>query len=93
MIAQTSNDDCPPYFTPRGVAERIDVRIHSVLYWIASGQLRAVNVAKKPGGRPSWRIAKDDLALFLMARTPQTHAPSGRRKKQPAGDYVKYFPE
>ena len=43
--------------TPPQVARRLGVNPDKVLSWIRSGELSAVNVTTKPGGRPKYRIA------------------------------------
>ncbi len=44
-------------YSVKDVAERYHVGIHTVLQWIASGELRAVNVGRKPGSKkPRCRV-------------------------------------
>ena len=69
------------------LCERYGVCEHTVLGWIRSGELRAVNVGRTPGGRkPRWRVTVVALAAFELAResgsnpTPQ---PKRRRKAEP----------
>jgi len=57
--------------TPPQVAKRLGVNPDKVLSWIRSGELSAVNVTIKPGGRPKYRIASADLESFKNRRTPQ----------------------
>jgi excisionase family DNA binding protein len=67
----------------RDVAERYGVTIHTCLAWIASGELRAVNVGRKPGAKkPRWRITQAALEAFEVLRTPTPPAPRVRRKRQ-----------
>jgi excisionase family DNA binding protein len=71
----------------RDLCERYGVSEHTVLGWIRSGELRAVNVGRRPGTKkPRWRITAEALQAFELARTP-TPSPSRaqRRKKRPAG--------
>ena len=44
--------------TPPQVAKRLGVNPDKVLHWIRKGELHAVNVTVKPGGRPKYRIAR-----------------------------------
>ena len=55
-------------------ASLLQLREHTVLSHIRSGALRAANVSTGTA-RPRWRITRDDLDLFLAAR-------SGRPVKQ-----------
>lgn len=72
-------DECA--LTVREVAERLSIRQHGVLTLIRSGELRAVDVSLKPGGKPRWRILPEDLEGFLLRRTYQAAKPRTRRKK------------
>jgi excisionase family DNA binding protein len=57
-----------PLVTPAAVADRYGVGVDKVLRWIAAGELRALNVAASPEGRPRWRIDLADLAAFEERR-------------------------
>ena len=71
-------------YTVRRVAdERYGVSAHTVLAWIASGELRAVNVARSAnGGKPRWRITEEALSAFEASRTPGPPAVRTRRRKK-----------
>ena len=57
----------------RDVCERLGVNEHTVLGWIRSGELRAVNVGRRPGGKkPRWRITQEALEAFEQLRTSPT---------------------
>jgi len=81
--------------TPREISRRLGLRIHVVLAWIASGELRAANVtAKRNGQRPRWRIAEADLESFLSGRAggPKP-APVARPRRTRDESVTQYFPE
>jgi excisionase family DNA binding protein len=72
-------------FSVRDICERYGVTEHTVLGWIRTGQLRAVNVGRSPGARkPRWRIPESAIAEFEAARTPTPPAPQTRRGKRSA---------
>jgi predicted site-specific integrase-resolvase len=49
------------------LCERYAVSEHTVLHWINSGQLHAVNVGRRQGAkRPRWRITPDALASGFL---------------------------
>jgi excisionase family DNA binding protein len=77
-------------FSVRVVAERLGIRQHGVLALIHGGELRAVDVSPKPGGRPHWRILPEDLDGFLTRRTHQA-APPRRRRRNPRTNVKRYF--
>ena len=67
----------------RDLCERYGVGEHTVLGWIRSGELRAVNVGRRLGAKkPRWRITPEALAAFELLRTPTAPPPRTRRKKQ-----------
>ncbi len=70
-------------YSVKDVAERYHVGEHTVLTWIAGGELQAVNCGRKVGSKkPRWRITADALTAFELLRTPTPPAPRARRKKQ-----------
>lgn len=71
-------------FKPKDIAQRFAVGVHKVLRWIAAGELGAVNIASKPGGRPRWRIRAGDLLAFELRRANvKPIAPIRRRRDFP----------
>jgi len=70
--------------TPPQVARRLAVKPGKVLGWIKSGELKAINVAQRPSGRPRWRIDPADLAAFEARRSAgPTPKPVRRRRRNP----------
>jgi excisionase family DNA binding protein len=77
--------------TVKELCERYGVEEHTVLGWIKSGELRAINVGRKPGSKkPRWRVTPEALATFELLRTTTPAPPRSRRHKQPA-DYVEFY--
>ncbi|MCA9185000.1 MAG: helix-turn-helix domain-containing protein [Planctomycetales bacterium] len=71
--------------TPPEVARLLKVKPHKILAWIQSGELRAINVAAKLGGRPRYRVTVEDLRAFTSGRVvgpPPTVKRSPRRSKR-----------
>jgi excisionase family DNA binding protein len=61
-------------YTVRDICNRFGVHEHTVLAWIHSGELKAVNVGREPGKKkPRWRITQKSLDAFEAARTPTPH--------------------
>ena len=79
-----------PRLTPAELAKALRVDVHSVLAWIKTGQLRAVNVGSGRK-RPRWRIDPADVAVFEAARTAQPQTTTQRRKKAASGWTFQYF--
>lgn len=66
--------DAPALLTPKEVAAMWNVDRESVYAWIHSGELKAINVAVKAGGRPIYRIDPKDLAVFAQSRVERPAA-------------------
>lgn len=80
-------------FTVKDIQAKYGVTEHTVLGWLRSGELRGVNVGRKPGAKkPRWRISSEALAQFELARESGGPAPAkARRKKQTAG-VIEFYP-
>ena len=83
----------PGTYSVRDISERYAVSEHTVLGWIGNGELRAVNVGRRPGAKkPRWRITAAALEAFEAARTPvpkvTTRQP--QRQRMPP-DFVKFY--
>ena len=65
-------EDLETLTTPQ-VARLCRVNTAKALRWIASGELRAINIAFNLDGlRPRWRILEVDLRAFLASRANLT---------------------
>jgi len=75
----------------RDVCERYGVSEHIVLSWIASGELRAINVGRRRDTlKPRWRFTTEALEEFEQSRTPTPPPPRTRRRKRP-GDVIAFY--
>lgn len=73
------------------LTERYGVGEHTVLGWIASGELKAVNVGRRLGAKkPRWRITQEALEAFEALRTPGPPAPQMKRRKRPT-DVIEFY--
>jgi excisionase family DNA binding protein len=78
-------------FKVSDICARFMVNEQTVLGWIRRGELRAVNVGRKPGSRkPRWRISQEALDAFEASRTPAAPAPRKARAKRP-GDVIAFY--
>lgn len=75
------------------VAAYFTVTEHTVLGWIRSGELRAINVGRqRTGGKPRWRITTAALEAFEAARAATPPAPKpARRRRQPASEVIRFY--
>lgn len=74
----------------KDIAERYDVTQHTVIAWIQSGDLKAVDVSRRRGGKPHWRISTEALEAFEFSRMPIPPAPKSRRRKRDA-DVIEFY--
>lgn len=77
--------------TVRDISERFGVSEHTVLSWINSGELRAINVGRKADARkPRWRITAAALEAFEAMRTATPPPPRTKRRKR-LGDVIQFY--
>jgi transposase len=78
-------------FSVKDLTDRFGVGEHTICEWIRRGELAAINVARKPGTRPKWRVTEEALAAFELARTATPPPERVRRRKHTAGviEYIK----
>ena len=76
----------------REVATLRQIKQATVLSWIASGELCAVDCSAKPNGRPRWRISHEALASFDAKRQsrPAPTVKRIRKRKQQTG-VIQFF--
>ena len=78
-------------FTVQDIQRRYGVTVHTVLQWIAAGELRALNVGRKPGARkPRWRVTQSALEAFESLRTVTPPPPRIQRRKQ-STDVIEFY--
>ena len=77
------------YLTPPAIAKRYGVKPAKVLAWIRNGELVAINMAERSGGRPRWHVSPEALEAFELRRSSRP-APRAVRQKQPARKIPKY---
>jgi excisionase family DNA binding protein len=78
-------------YSIRQIAERFAVGQHTVLAWIRSGELAAVNVGRQPGGKPHWRITSEALLAFELLRSAQPIEPQPRRRRKRQDDAIAFY--
>lgn len=76
---------------PPAIAKHYAVGVGTVLGWIHSGELAAINVGSGPK-RPRWRIMPEALEAFERRRASQPPAPkSSRRRRKADPSVIEYF--
>jgi transposase len=75
------------------LCERYGVDEHTVLGWIRSGELRAINVGRTPAGkRPRWRVTAEALAAFELARESGCNpTPQPKRRRKAESEVIKFY--
>jgi hypothetical protein len=77
--------------TLREAAKIAGVSYETMIAWANWKEIEAVNVAKKQGRRPRWRIAPAELDRFLRSRARYRHEPPQRRRRPSRSDKVIEF--
>lgn len=70
-------------FGVKQIQERYGVGEHTVLGWIKSGLLKAVDIRRVGSSRAKWRVTQESLAAFEALRTPSPPPAPTRRRKRP----------
>jgi len=78
-------------FTPPEIARRLRVSPEKVLGWIRSGELRAINVAARPTGRPRFRIEPADLSAFEERRSGHAPRATLKKKRKKDSSVIEFF--
>jgi transposase len=75
----------------QAVRQRYGVGEHTILGWIRSGELKAINVARGAGKRPKWRITSEALAAFELKRESGSTAPKATRRRKRLAEPTAYY--
>ena len=86
-----SSDSGRTKLTPPEVAQLWGVSVGTIMTWIRNGELRAINLAKRLGGRPRYRIDVADLKDFENRRAYQPNVPVPRRPRKRRDNNVIQF--
>ncbi len=79
-------------FSVDEVRQRYGVTEGTVLGWIHSGELKAINVGRKPGSkRPRWRVPQSAIETFELIRTASSTPAPSRKIRRPAGDVIQFY--
>jgi hypothetical protein len=79
------------YTTVPALAAQMAVSQHSILGWIDRGELKAINVARRAGGRPSWRISAAALEAFENSRSAQPQPKITRTRRRTPQEVVEFY--
>jgi hypothetical protein len=79
--------------SPPQISKAWGVSIGKVLGWIRSGELHAINAARKAGGKPRYLVDVDDLEAFERARAAVPDAKPAHTRRTSAGSsrVTEYF--
>jgi hypothetical protein len=76
----------------RDLCDRFKVGEGTVLGWIQSGELAAINVGRTAGKKkPRWRITPEALAAFELSRSVAPSASPVRRRKRTTGSVIEFI--
>jgi hypothetical protein len=77
----------------RDICERYAVTEHTVLGWIRSGQLMAINVGRRAGAKkPRWRVTATALVAFESLRSSATQPPPVKpTRAKSSSEVIKFY--
>ena len=76
--------------TPQ-IAKRFGVAEAKIRAWIQAGELRALNLATLPSGRPLYRVELADLLAFQERRAVAKPLPKVRQKPRRDVQVIEFF--
>jgi hypothetical protein len=78
--------------SPPKIAKLWGIGPAKVVGWIHSGELPAINVATRPGGRPRYLVDQNDLLAFeAKRRVVPPSRPPPRRRRSSCSDVTEFF--
>lgn len=78
--------------TPPQLAKLWGISPNTIVSWIRSGQLRAIDISTRPGiGRPRYLIDRRDIVEFEERRQVKPPEPVRRRREKLPADFIHYF--
>jgi hypothetical protein len=78
--------------SPPELAARWGIDPAKVLTWIRNGELRAIDAATRPGGRPRYLIDEADITVFEARRAVGGLVPKmPRRRTEKNMDIIEFF--
>jgi hypothetical protein len=84
----------PQYWKVPVLARFLGVDQDKILGWIHSGELLAIDVSERRGGRPRWRIPAEAWQAFCVARSNQATLPpprAARRRRRETSDIIQFY--
>lgn len=78
--------------SPPELARRWGIDSHKILGWIRSGELKAIDVSARQGGKPRFLIDLAEIELFEHRRSTVPTPPIPRRRHTNM-HYTEFFPE
>jgi excisionase family DNA binding protein len=83
----------PSPLTVAQVAAELGVGTATVLGWIRSGELAAINVSRsRQSKKPRWRITRAVLDAFTVARAAIPAPSKSSRRTRAAADVIEFYP-
>jgi hypothetical protein len=78
------------WLSPPAAARELGIDPVKIIAWIRSGELTAVDLSTRLGGRARWRISRESLDTFLANRACRPQMKAVRRKKR-SSSVIEFF--
>jgi hypothetical protein len=77
--------------TPPELARKYRVAVEKILGFIATGQLRALDVSSRTSSRPRWRITAAAIAEFEAAHSSKRPPAPTKRRRGNSSEVTPFF--
>jgi hypothetical protein len=77
--------------SPPELAKRWGLSPSKVLGWIKTGELRAIDVSTRRGGRPRYLIDLTDIALFEASRSVSPLPKGSQRRRNRSTNVIEFL--
>jgi transposase len=77
--------------SPPELAKRWGIDSHKILGWIRSGEMKAIDVSTRQGGRPRYAIDEADILAFENRRAVGGPVKAPRRRRAKQQDVIEFF--
>jgi hypothetical protein len=93
VTSPRSSPHMPSYVTPPQLARAWRINVGKILDWIRGGELSAINLAARQGGRPRYRISAEAIRDFELRRTvvPPPQPVTRRRRTRRDDSVIQFF--
>ncbi len=76
---------------PSQIAKQLAVSVDTVLRWIRSGELKAIDCSRQCDGKPRWRVTASEFEDFQIRRSTVKNSKPSRRPRKRESDVIEFY--